>query len=145
VFEYWKLYLNIRDTRWRSWLRHCTTSRKVAGSILVIIIGIFHWRRASGRTMALGSTQPPTEMSKKLSNPVTGPVWPRGWAEVQLYSSMTSALEGGGWSAARPGRILPPGKTRCPLYWRLGGPQGRSGQARKISPPPVFDPRPSSP
>ena len=29
---------------------------------------------------------------------------------------------------------LPPGKTRYPLYRRLGGPQGRSGQVRKISP-----------
>jgi hypothetical protein len=38
-------------------------------------------------------------------------------------------------SASRPGRSLPPGKTRYPLYRRLGGPQGRSGQVRKISPP----------
>jgi len=36
---------------------------------------------------------------------------------------MTAALEGGEWSAARPGRTLPPGKTRQPLYRRLGGPQ----------------------
>jgi hypothetical protein len=36
---------------------------------------------------------------------------------------------------------LPPGKTRYPLYRRLGGPQGRSGQVRKISPPTGFDPR----
>ena len=36
---------------------------------------------------------------------------------------------------------LPPGKTRYPLYRRLGGPQGRSGRVRKISPPPEFDPR----
>jgi hypothetical protein len=28
-----------------------------------------------------------------------------------------------------------PGKTRYPLYRRLGGPQGRSGQVRKIWPP----------
>jgi hypothetical protein len=49
---------------------------------------------------------------------------------------MASALEGGEWSAARPGRTLPQGKTRYPLYKRLGGPQGRSGQVRKISPPP---------
>jgi hypothetical protein len=39
-----------------------------------------------------------------------------------------------------PGR-LPPGKTRYPLYRRLGGPQGRSGHVRKISPPPGIDPR----
>ena len=36
---------------------------------------------------------------------------------------------------------LPLGNTRYPLYRRLGGPQGRSGRVRKISPPPGFDPR----
>ena len=36
---------------------------------------------------------------------------------------------------------LPPGKTRHPLYRRLGGSQGRFGQAWKISPPPGFDPQ----
>jgi len=36
---------------------------------------------------------------------------------------------------------LAPGKTRYPLYRRLGGPQGRSGQVRKIWSPPGFDPR----
>jgi hypothetical protein len=25
--------MNVRGTRWRSWLRHCATSRKAAGSI----------------------------------------------------------------------------------------------------------------
>jgi hypothetical protein len=61
-----------------------------------------------------------------------------------MYSStlfLTSALEGGEGSASRPGRTSPPGKTRYPLYRRLVGPQGRSGQVRKISPPPGFDPR----
>ena len=53
---------------------------------------------------------------------------------------MTAALEGGEWSAARPGRALPPGKTLYPLYRRLGGPQGRSGQAENHAPP-GFDPR----
>jgi len=54
---------------------------------------------------------------------------------------MITALEGGEESASRPGRFLPPGKTRYPLYRGLGGPHGRSGQVRKISPPPGFDPR----
>ena len=44
-------------------------------------------------------------------------------------------------SASRPGRSLPPWKTRYPLYRKLGGPEDRSGQVRKISPPPGFDPR----
>ena len=47
---------------------------------------------------------------------------------------MTAALEGGEWSAARPGRTLPPGKTRYPFYSRLGGPQGWSGRAENLVP-----------
>ena len=35
---------------------------------------------------------------------------------------------------------LPPGKTRYPLYRRLGVPQGQSGWVQKISTPPGFDP-----
>ena len=54
---------------------------------------------------------------------------------------MTTALEGGEGSASRPGRSLPPGKTRYPLYRRLTGPQGRSGQMGKISSLPGFDSR----
>ena len=45
---------------------------------------------------------------------------------------MTAALEGGEWSAARPGRTLPSWKTRYPFYRRLGGPQGRSGRAENL-------------
>jgi hypothetical protein len=56
---------------------------------------------------------------------------------------MTAALEGGDWSAARPGRTLPPGKTRYPLYRRLGGPQGRSGRAE--NPAPHWDSIPDRP
>ena len=47
---------------------------------------------------------------------------------------MTTALEGGEWSAARRGRTLPPGKTRYPFYRRLGGPQGRSGRTENLVP-----------
>ena len=54
---------------------------------------------------------------------------------------ITTALEGGEWSASWLGRSLPPGTTRYPLCRRLGGSQGRSGQVQKISAPPGFDPR----
>jgi len=47
---------------------------------------------------------------------------------------MTAAPEVGEWSAARPGRTLPPGKTGYPFYRRLGGPQGRSGRAENLVP-----------
>jgi hypothetical protein len=51
---------------WRSWLRLCATSRKVAVSILDSVIGIFHWHNPSGRTMALWSTQPLTAMNTSI-------------------------------------------------------------------------------
>ena len=66
------------------------------------------------------------------------------WVEVQLYSFKTSALEGGKGSAARPGRTLPLGETRYPLYRRLGGPQGRSGRAENLAPTGIrFSDRPA--
>jgi hypothetical protein len=54
-----------RVTQWYSRLRQCTTSRKVTGSIPDGVIRIFHWHIISGCTMALGSTQPLTEMSTR--------------------------------------------------------------------------------
>ena len=60
------MYLNVHGgTRWRSWLTHCATSRKVAGSIPDVVTGIFHWHNPSGSSMALGLTQPLTEMSTR--------------------------------------------------------------------------------
>ena len=47
---------------------------------------------------------------------------------------MTAALEVGEWSAASPGRTLPPEKTWYPLYRRLGEPQGQSEQAEYLVP-----------
>ena len=46
-------------------MRHCATSEKVAGSIPDGVIGIFHGHNPSGRTMALGLTQPLTEMNTR--------------------------------------------------------------------------------
>ena len=47
---------------------------------------------------------------------------------------MTVALEGGEWSAARPGRTLSSEKTRYPFYRRLGEPQGLAGRAEFLVP-----------
>jgi len=43
---------------------HSATGWKVAGSIRDGV-GIFHWHNPSGRAMALGLTQPLTEMSTR--------------------------------------------------------------------------------
>jgi hypothetical protein len=53
----------------------------------------------------------------------------------QLFFNLSARW--GGWSTPRSGRFIP----RYPLYRRLGGPQGRFGWVREVSPPPGFDPR----
>ena len=91
-------------TRWRSWLRHCATSRKVAGSIPDGVIGIFHWHNPSCRTMVLGSTQHLTEMSTRIFH--------GGWRRpVRRADNLTTFM--------------------CRLSWKLGAsaswnPQGLS-------------------
>jgi len=78
-------------------------------------------------------------MCKGKVHPRTGHEGPE---EEQRYSStlpLTSALDGVGGQRHAP-TALPPGKTRYPLYRRLGGAQGRPGQVRKISPARGFDP-----
>ena len=74
------------------------------------------------------------------------------YTQTNLYSSKgkrngkfpleqtTKAQMGVGDQRQAPA-ALPPEKTRYPLYRRLGGPQGRYGRVRKISPPPGFDPQ----
>jgi hypothetical protein len=97
-FFLWILFFNLRcipansgGMQWCSWLRHCATSRKVAGSI--------HWHNPSGRTMALGSTQPLTEMSTR-----------------------NISLGGGGGVGVKGGRcvglkIIPPSCANCLQIW----------------------------
>jgi hypothetical protein len=46
-------------------LHGCTDGNELQGRklLLLLFIGVFQWHNTSGRTMALGSTQPLTEMS----------------------------------------------------------------------------------
>jgi len=78
---YWMCYCQIKEqhnislnstylfqlwgTAVAQWLRCCVTNRKDAGSNPDGIIGIFQWHNPSDRTMALGSTQPLTEMNTR--------------------------------------------------------------------------------
>jgi hypothetical protein len=66
---------------------------------------------------------------------------------VEKYNStlsLTSALVGVGCQRHVPA-ALPPGKTRHPLYRRLGETQGPSGRVRKIFTSPGFDLRTDQP
>jgi len=77
---------------------------------------------------------------KSKVHPTTGHEDPEAEYRYSSTLSLTSALDGVGGQRYAPA-ALPPGQTRYPLYRRLGGPQGRSGRVRKISPPPGYDPR----
>jgi len=79
-----------------------------------------------------------TEQVKGKVHPRTGHRGPEGEQRYSFNLSLTSALDGGGWSTPRPNRFTSE-KTRYPLYRRLGGPQDRSGWVQKISPPTGFD------
>ena len=68
-YHYWVLKLILKTVIFVSvvtvvaqWLRGCATNRKVAGSIPDGVTRIAHWHNPSDRTVALGSTQPLTEM-----------------------------------------------------------------------------------
>ena len=65
VANYIHQQVHMGGTQWRSWLRHRATSWKVVGSIPDGVIGIFHWHNPSSHNMALGLTQPLTEMSTR--------------------------------------------------------------------------------
>jgi hypothetical protein len=54
-----------RGTHWHGWFRHYAARRKISGVIPDGVVGIFHWRDRSGRTMALGLTHPLTEVSTR--------------------------------------------------------------------------------
>jgi hypothetical protein len=85
----------LRGTRWRSWLRHCATNRKVAGSIPDDVTGIFHWHNPSGRTLALGLTQTVTEMRTRVKT--AGAL---GWQPYHLH--MPIVLKAGSLKLLEP-------------------------------------------
>jgi hypothetical protein len=70
---------------------------------------------------------------------------PRGGEEVLFYSFMTSALDEGGWSTSRLGRLYPREK---PVTYRTGGwvgPRAGLDRCRKSRPHRDSIPGPSSP
>jgi hypothetical protein len=75
---------------WRSWFRHSATSLEVAGSIPGGVIGDFHCHNSSGRTMALGSTEPLPEISARYAPGRKGVIanLPHSWANFRKSGSL---------------------------------------------------------
>jgi len=83
---------------------------------------------------------------KGKSSPYSRSWRPRGGVEVQQYA-LTSALDGGGWSASRPGRFAPGKETRHPLYstGNWAGPRAGLDGCGKSRPHQTSIPGPSRP
>jgi len=64
-----------------------------------------------------------------------------GGVEVQLYSFMTNGTRREWGVRVTPLPLFTPGKDPVPIVQEVGWTQVRSGQVRKISPPPGFEPR----
>jgi len=110
----WIFSLFIKETGYAvAQLRHCATSQKVAGSFPDGITGIFHWHNPSSRTVALGLTQPLTEMStRNISWGVkTASAWGRQpyhlHVPIVLKSGTLNILEPSGPVQACNGIALP--------------------------------------
>ena len=88
-----------------------------------------------GQCAKLGTT---ASFHIRKVHPRTGHEGPEREQRYSSTLSLTSTLDGGGWSTPRPGRFTPRRETRYPFYRRLGGPVWRGA---KTSPPPGFDPR----
>ena len=84
------------------------------------------------------------DIKKGKIHPRTGHEGPEGEQRYRCTPSLTSALDGLVGHRRTPA-ALTPRKTRYLLYRLLGGPQGWSGQIRKISPPTRFAPRTAQP
>jgi hypothetical protein len=68
---------------------------------------------------------------RRISSLINHHVMKTNWGvEVQLYTVLTSAIDGGQLSASRAGHVTP-GVHRYPLDRRLGGPQSLSDAIAK--------------
>ena len=130
--SWWRFTATIAVRRPTSWLLVKLFVRTTGEIILRNLVNL------AGNVPAEKNRINESVQGKGEVRPRTGHEGPEG----QIYSSTlpsNSELDGSGRSKPRLGRFTP--KTRFPPYRRLGGPQGRSGRVRKISPPPDFDPR----
>ena len=102
--------------------------------------GLLHYTAARPRKQEFSVTYVRNSRADTTVQPRTGHESPEGEYTYSYTLSLTSELDGVGWSTSRSGRFTPPPpeKTRYPLYRRQGGPKGRSGRVRSISSPTGF-------
>jgi hypothetical protein len=90
---------------WRIWLKHCATSREVAGSIPDWFIAIFHWFNPSCYTMAPELTQPLAEMRTRTGSLWVKAVGAQGWHPC--YFPMPIIWKSGNFKLLEPSEAFP--------------------------------------
>jgi hypothetical protein len=103
--KHWRHFLTMVSnmhwgTRWRSWLRHWAIHREITGSIPDGAIEIFHWHNPSCRTMALGLTQPLTELSTRNISWRVKAAGALGWQPCHLHVPIV--LKSGSFNLLEP-------------------------------------------
>jgi hypothetical protein len=96
------------------------------------LLDIFCSKRPPEHGRQISSTHHGTFCIYKVRS-VIGHESPEGEQRHSSILSITSALDGTGWSS-RPGHFTPGRKTRYPSYRRLSWHQGWCGRVRRISP-----------
>jgi hypothetical protein len=101
---YFKLIKYVHEKRgggvgWGTALQACATSRKVTGSI-PDGVEIFHWHNPSSRTMALGLTQPLTEISTTNISWGVKAAGAQGWQPYHLH--VPTVLKSGSLNLLKP-------------------------------------------
>ena len=138
--KYYSLYDVLLSARW------ITTSLYREGKKLCEVFP----RWCTGHRGYRMATMVPWHHKKVKCTPVqalrlcTGRTAHRGSRGIALTIHDHSTRRGR-WVSVTARPLFTSGKDLVPLYSRLGGPLGRSGQVRKISPTPGFDAGPSSP
>jgi hypothetical protein len=125
----------LNNCKWRK------TSFKPCWFLTIVTTNIAFYRNHTNRLVFLRETQGVNKGRKNWVLPVTCHEGTEGEEQYSATLSLTLALDWGGWSTPRAGRFTPGKDTWYPFYRRLDESQGQSGQVRKISPPPEFEPQ----
>jgi len=97
---------------------HCPTNGKVAGSNPDGVSGIFLWHNPSGRPVALGSTQPLTEISTR--NISWGVKAAGAWGRQPYHLHMPIVLKSGSLNLLEPsGPVQACNGIALPLHTRM--------------------------
>jgi hypothetical protein len=89
---------------WHTWLRHCATSQKVSGSVLIFVNESFHGHIPSSHCVALVLTGPQTEMATRIISQGSKAAGALGWILTTFICRLSQNLWA--WTCWKPLSLL---------------------------------------